>query len=380
MGKVCHLNGDFEESNKYFEYADFKMESFRTFGDVVVSNLVNPSLQSYQAEAHEVIMIHYYKALNYMQMNDIEEALVEARKLNLVQLSMNTAAKGKETKYSQDPFGLILMGLLYEADHDFNNAFIAYRNAKDVYDSDQSGVFHNNAPKHLEQDIVRTANMAGVNYSSALKFESNTSNNGELILFWENGLSPVKNEQNIFFSLDQNKDGYFYSGGGLTIPIDYDFKANDPDFKPSSLGLIRIARSYYVNRTPKTQAINLKVNDKAVEMEMGQNISALAFQIEKDNYLKDLGADLLRLSLKRMTELAVSEGNKTAGSLLSIGNIVSEKSDTRNWQSLPSEIQFARIPLEKGTNYINIKTSGGKTIDFEVEGSGRMVFRNVITY
>ncbi len=380
MGKVLHLKGDFKESNKYLEYADYKMQEFNSIGDHAVGALVNQSMQTYRAEEHEKIMVHYYKALNYMQMGDVEEALVEARKINLAQQALNIAAKSKDHLYRQDPFGLMLMGMLYEADHDYNNAFIAYRNAKEVYDADQSGLFHLNKPSHLEQDIVRTAQYAGITYSSALQIEENYAEHGELILFWENGLSPVKNEKDMFFSLDQNNDGFFFASDGLMIPIDYNFAASDPDFDPGSVGLIRLARSYYVNRMPMTMGVNVEVNGQQQKLEMAQDISALAFQQEKENYLKDLGADLLRLTLKKISEAALKEADETAGTLLNIANFATEKADTRNWQSLPSQIQFARIPLKEGLNKVKVETSLGETIELEVFGTGRVLFRNVVTY
>jgi len=380
MGKVCHLKGEFKESNKFFEYADYKMQLFKSVGDHALGVLVNQALQSYQIESHERIMVHYYKALNYMQLGDVEEALVEARKLNLVQKSMSVSAKGKTKKYHQDPFGLLLMGMLYEADNDYNNAFIAYRNAKEVYESDQTGLFSNNAPSHLESDIARSAKLSGISYESEIEPNLNLTTNGELILFWENGLSPIKEEKNIFFSLAQNKDGFFFESDGLIIPTDYDFAKNDPDFKVEDLGLIRLARSYYVNRYPQTLSMDLFVNDEAVKMEMGADISALAFQVERDNYVKELAADLLRLTLKKISEKALSEESEVAGALMNVGNFASEKADTRNWQSLPSQIQFARIPLKEGLNKITIRTSTAELIEMEVMGTGRLLFRNVVTY
>ena len=380
MGKVLHLKGDFQESNKYFEYADYKMQEFASIGDYTVGALVNQSMQSYRAEEHEKIMVHYYKSLNYMQLGDIEEALVEARKINLLQQALNLSAKSKESKYRQDPFGLILMGMLYEADQDYNNAFIAYRNAKEVYESDETGLFGNSKPSHLEQDILRTARYAGVNYTSNLELDENYAENGELVLFWENGLSPVKNEKDLFFSLDQDKDGFFFAADGLIIPANYNFSANDPDFKPSSIGLIRVARSYYVNRQPMTMGVNVSVNGEQQHLEMGQDIAALAFQQERENYLKALGADLLRMTLKKISEAALKEADETAGAILNIANFASEKADTRNWQSLPSQIQFARIPLKPGLNTVKVETSLGETIELEVYGTGRVLFRNVVTY
>ena len=78
--------------------------------------------------------------------------------------------------------------------------------------------------------------------------------------------------------------------------------------------------------------------------------------------------------------MALGEQNEIAGVLLSIANFATEKADTRNWQSLPSQIQFARIPLKKGINHIEMEMQNGDLVTFDVEGNGKMVFENVVTY
>ena len=37
-------------------------------------------------------------------------------------------------------------------------------------------------------------------------------------------------------------------------------------------------------------------------------------------------------------------------------NTITEKADTRNWQTLPYSISYTRIPLTKGENKISLKT------------------------
>jgi hypothetical protein len=38
---------------------------------------------------------------------------------------------------------------------------------------------------------------------------------------------------------------------------------------------------------------------------------------------------------------------------------MTEKADTRNWQSLPYSISYCRIPLDEGMNSVQLNTSGG---------------------
>lgn len=378
LGKVQHLQGDFKSSNKSLNIADLMMEEYRNLLEMAVGVTVNPAMQPYLAEPHEKILVHYYKALNYLQLGDIEEAIVEARRIDLTGTQNENDVNGKDRKYGEDPFGLMLMGMIYEADRDYNNAFIAYRNAKEIYDTDESGLYHRKNPESLERDLVRTAAYAGLNYDSPL--EKSDLPYGEAIIFWENGLAPIKEEKSMFFSLNKENGNFFFVSDNITVPIDYNFNKDNPDFKPSDLGLVRMAWSFYVPRSSRVQSAKITHNNVNKSFYPIEDVSALAFKIEADNYLKELGKNLLRLSLKKISELSLSEQNEYLGLALGIANVATEKADTRNWQSLPSTISYTRLPLEKGTNTIHFTASNGEQKEFNFEGTGRMYFRNIVTY
>jgi hypothetical protein len=318
--------------------------------------------------------------LNYLQLGNLEEALVEARRINLKNNAQEIQTNGNERKYSDDPFGLMLMGMIYEANQDYNNAFIAYRNAKAFYEKDQSGMFASKKPSHLEADILRCATKSGIFYESDLVNDPNYAAHGELVLFYESGLSPVKAEKNYFFSLDENSDGFFFQSDNLIVPVDYNFNTVSPDFNPDNLGLIRLAFPYYVSRSIEAEKVLVNSNGQKIEMELVQDISAIAFQIEKNNFFRNLGRDLIRITLKKLSELALAEKSEAGAIALNIANTATEKADTRNWQTLPGQIQFVRIPLNKGVNTISVTSNDGSTHKIEVEGNGQMVFKNVCAY
>lgn len=378
LGKIQHLQGDFKASNLSLNNADLMMEEYRNLLEMAVGVTVNPAMQPYLAEPHEKILVHYYKALNYLQLGDIEEAIVEARRIDLSGTQNENDANGKDRKYGEDPFGLMLMGMIYEADRDYNNAFIAYRNAKEIYETDKTGLYIGRHPESLERDLVRTANFADLNYESTLLPVKLPY--GEAIIFWENGLAPIKEEKNMFFSLNKENGSFFFVSDNIVIPVDYNFNKDNPDFKPSDIGLLRVAWSFYVPRGSKVQSAKITHNNVATQFYPIEDVSAMAFQIERDNYMKELGKNLLRLSLKKISELSLSQQNEYLGLALGIANVATEKADTRNWQSLPSTIQYIRIPLDKGTNTVNFTANNGETKTFTFEGTGRMYFRNIVTY
>lgn len=378
LGKIQHLNGEFEASNLSLNAADDMMDDYRNIFEMAVGVTVNPSIQPYQAEPHEQILVHYYKALNYMQLGNIEEAIVEARRIDLSQSKNDDLINSKEKKYGKDPFGMMLMGMIYEADNDFNNAFIAYRNAKKIYEENKSGAFLSQNPYSLEDDLVRTASYAGMNYNSSREIVRHP--NGEAIIFWENGIAPIKEQKDLFFTLNKADGKFYFQSDNIFVPVDYDFEKNDEDFKPSDIGIIRLAWSYYVQRPTRIATASISHNNKKMAFNLIEDVSAIAFQVEKDNYLKNLSKHLLRLTLKKISELSLSEQNEYAGLALNIANAATEKADTRNWQSLPSQIHYVRVPLEKGKNEIVITTSTGEKKVFQIQGNGNTVFRNFVTY
>ena len=383
MGKVYHLDNDFDTSNYHFNKADELMENNAAMTDFLVSTVVNPNMQTYRSNANEKILIHYYKALNYLQLGNLEEAVVEARKLNLKEHALFIETKGKDKKYAQDPFGLILMGMIYEADNDFNNAFIAYRNAYEYYQ--KSRIFKDKMPPTLSSDVNRTAKISGINYNVATKITVSTKGEGgELVLFWENGLAPVKREKNMFFTMvsGDKKGVYFFSdqSHSILIPIFYDFSNGNEDFKPSDVGLLRVSSAYFESRPLHNHQASLKVNDAPYHFTIGEDVEQLAYQIEKENYLKELGKRLTRMVVKKTAELALAKENEIAGLALGIANFAMEKADTRNWQSLPNQIYYARIPLKKGQNKVEVTLENGKQIRLDIQSKGGMHFKSIVTY
>ena len=383
MGKVYHLENDFDTSNYHFNMADDLMEESGAITDFLVSTAVNPNMQTYRASSNEKIIIHYYKALNYLQLGNMDDAVVEARKLNLKEQALFIDKKGKDKKYAQDPFGLLLMGMIYEADKDFNNAFITYRNAYEYYQ--KSKVFKGKMPATLVSDVNRTARISGINYFIGSDIRVSTKGEGgELILFWENGLAPIKREKNVYFTLLQGdkKGMYFFSDQNNTmqIPITYDFSNRDKEFKPSDIGLLRIASSYFESRPMYNHQASLRVNDKSYYFNLGEDIEQLAYQMEKEDYLIELGKRFTRMVVKKVAELALSNQNEAAGLALGIANFAMEKADTRSWQTLPNQIYYARIPLKKGQNIVEVTLENGKKISLDVLAKGGMQFKSVVTY
>lgn len=116
-GKLEYLNGRPKESNKFFNEADRQIEDLHThLASQLLSYLINPEVAPYRPEDFEKVTIHYYKALNYLVLQAYDEALVEAKRINIELQKINEKyPEGEKNRYTSDAFSLILQGLIYEA-------------------------------------------------------------------------------------------------------------------------------------------------------------------------------------------------------------------------------------------------------------------------
>ncbi len=401
-GKTYYMLNQYDSSNVYFNKADAYMDEVRSgVGDVAIGTLVNPMMQKYKGEDFEKFMIHYYKALNYLYLNKTEDAIVEARRITLQEQQQNDKFNNKDNRYSKDAFSFMLQGLIYEAGNDMNNAFIAYRNAAEVYQKSPDKTHYGvSMPAQLQRDVIRTAYLNGfrnevdrferlfnIKYQPAKKPEG-----GELILFWENGLAPVKEQQDFFFSLLKDQAGFYFTdpGGQNRIPFYGNFGSNADNVKLSDLETFRVAFPKYVARPLFYSSAHILVNDSTIHLEKAEDINELAFATFKQRFVKEMATALSRLAVKKFAEYAVrgkkddkkKDNNVRDGiaTAIQLYSLFSEKADTRNWQTLPSAIYYGRIPLQKGKNEIKIKMKNKagreETQTITVEGTGKLVFYN----
>ncbi len=388
-GWIDFALGNYTESITHFNSADLYIEDFqKNYGSEALALISNPGVKPYAPEDPEKVMVNYYKALAFIQSGKFEEALVEARRINQKLIELNDKYKGRKNRYADDAFAHILMGMIYDATFDYNNAFIAYRNAAKAYDSIYTPQFGLSTPLALQHDILRTAWLTG--FKDEVKFFENKFNlkyqhsplqGGYLVFFWENGFGPVKDEWSIMFSKIDN------TGGWVTLQNDelgmsFPFFVGNMDSRNKSafsyLSIFRVAFPKYLERPPFYQTARINVNETGFPLEKAQDMNAILFKTLEDRMHREMANSLLRLATKKAVEAAVREGDKNVGAIVGLINAATEKADTRNWQTLPYDIHYARIALPEGVHQITLETRGNqsvKTINFPVEiKKGRTTF------
>ena len=377
-GVVLQMLEQYAESNQFFEQAYLFTEDYRkSYTKEAASLLINPTVKPYTGEDHELVLMHYFKTLNFLRMSQFDEALVECRRLNNKLNSLNDRYEKKKNRYKRDAFAMNLMGITYEASGDINNAFIAYRNAWEAYDEDYKIHFDAEAPLQLKKDLLRTSYLNGFKeelekyeQKFEMSYEHKEKDGGELIFFWHNGLGPVKNEWSINFFIVKGQ-------GGVVMFVNEELGLSFPFPLPSTgqgtgglgdLKFVRVAFPKYLERKPYYRSGELMIENKTYKLEMAENINEIAFKTLDDRMTRELANTLMRLALKQAAEQKVRKQHENLGALLSVISAVSEKTDTRNWQTLPYSISYSRVPLSEGNNQLSLKTySPKKSRDTEHE-------------
>lgn len=374
-GRLHLLCGHYEEAFHLLEQADNMLDSYNTIKQRDVRGSIHlkktstvflgvpvvnesyyseltgifrkPRTKDYRPAIYERILIHYYKAICLLNLGRIEEAAVEARQLDLLSHNLDDY-KSEEygvTHYVSDPTPEMISGIVYELQPDINSAWISYDNALKKYqDQDAAYLFGNTAPLQLKKDVVKFSQMLGfydrVNeYQKSFSLEQHSDTTSRyVILLIDQGLIPWK---------DDDYSWYHMSGG--VISRGFDRKKNS----------IRFSKPVYTP-SPLRQDPILKASTRIegkpeVLYNPAYQTTAILnnrFDKETDHYLHEY--------LKNDTVVNNSSEYTHA--------------DTRNWQSVPSRIEYIKLPVDTGWNTILLKKSSGKIDTLMVRGDRRRNF------
>jgi uncharacterized protein len=278
-----------------------------------------------------------------------------------------------EKKYQKDAFVHTLMGIIYQSTKDYNNAFIAYRNAVEIYESDYTDLFHVAIPEQLKEDLLNTAWWTGfVDEFEKYKVKFDLPDykpltpEAQLVFFWHNGLAPVKSEWNINFALDQRSDNMVvFTNDNLGFAFPFNVKDDRERSDLARLQVLRVAYPRYIERDTYFKAGTIKTDSVEYKLELAENISAIAFHSLRERMILEFSKGLLRAGMKKVTEQSIRKEDDRLGALIGVVNAITEKADTRNWQTLPHSIHYARVPLHEGNNAIQFSIDpGGQKIDY----------------
>ncbi len=359
-GVVHHLLGQIDSSDYFFEKAyQFTDVNRQNAGQVVLSYVTNPLARTYMGEDHEVLLIPYYKALNALMAERYEDALVECRRMD-VRLGLLSARYKREVRYQREPFIHLMIGISYEAMGDQNNAFIAYRNAYELY-IDLGPTLGVGVPAGLREDLLRTSYRSGLQqeyetYVEAFgQFYSEPEGYGDVVVLWHNGLGPYKEETSFTFVAAEGGGYINFTDPDDNLDYVYAIPVDETEQKAlSNLSVLRVAFPSYKVRKPRYHSAYLQVEGQQVAVDRAMNVTEVAQLSLRQRMVEEIGQVLLRLAIKKGLEALAEEENEGLGLIVGLINAATEQADTRNWATLPGEIGYVRATLPVGEHDLQL--------------------------
>jgi len=374
-GLVLHYQGEMISSNEAFSRAEQLYEELYTksISRGAASLVTSDNVIKYRGERYEIALTHYYQVLNYLELGDLQGAVVEARKIN--QLMRLFEDDGRPD--AVDPFLEYLTALIYHAAGEYNDAEVSYRRAQEAYSSNGPG-FGVTMPSQLPCD--RAENLFRLGRSreandiiAANECVAPNDDDGTIVLFLEGGFAPYRIEQNISMPIYKNElsgdvdDDYawtVYNRYGQPLPrrvkVQYWLKVSIPELviDPFPFPNGQVAA--------RTDAVNYSARTWTVE-----NIEVQAANAFEERRMQIIIKTILRGIAKYIAKQEAADEDEIAGWLVNLFNVVTETADTRGWTTLPQSIRMARMEVPAGTYDLDVmlvNEFGGGDVKFVIPG------------
>jgi hypothetical protein len=366
---VLHLAGQYQQSINEFEKAKKVYDDLYTISlsNEVATWLINDNISPYRGEDFERVMMNVYQALNFALLGDIEEALVDAREVDLRLKLINDQYSQKEKNaYQDDAFARLLMGIFYESSKDSNNlydALISYLKALETYSNEYKTRYGVDIPDVLKENAASLAaylkdprineykNILGNIHP--MPFQERRSK-AQVYFIQHAGLSPIKQQ--------------------IDIPIPL----------PNGI-LTKLAFPYYDMRSEdilegEFKAVGANNNIYADTTQTVEDIGAIAIENLNNRKLRVISKAVVRAGLKVGAEHFIRESlsrsyhndsSRYFSYIASLYNLASEQADLRSWQTLPDKIQISRLVLDPGRYDLFFNNHFLKNVDLK---AGDVVF------
>ena len=383
-GMVLHLAGEYTKSNAVLEEAHLLIEELYTkrIRDEAASLLVNEARQPYEGAPYEHVMVNVIKGLNYGLLQQWNEALVEARRIDHRLNVLSDNEEGNDT-YQEDPFARYLVGLLYDITGDSNNAYVGYRKAEQIY-KENVGWTRVVLPNVLKRDLIRMATRLGLHGEAKKYQEAYPEVANEL---------PVNPERNLaqivvvtYHGKGPEKEDLF-----IDVPVSLDALAlvalTKPGFRGSSrrnrggeallygihgrIARIALPRFTLNEESLALDAIQIRGSTTSLTTQSQRmyDIHAVAEKNLADGYDSLVLRAVARTAIKMASAEGIALGARAAvgkkhrglvgplvGGIARVLALATEEADIRSWRTLPGEIQLARIWVVPGEYSVAINS------------------------
>lgn len=312
--------GDYKESARILGQADkiAEIQDYTSLSREASSLILSADMVQYKGDDFEKILINAVNVVNYLMMNQLDDALVEVRKVNEKLYKFKYEAK---RDYEQSPYASYLAGIIWEAGGKYDDSYIDYKKAYELvpnYTPLHADLIRSAIRARREEDVDKwKKTFPDVQIGNEWKDPMS----GELVLVYQQGWGPRK-----------------YPRTGAP-------------------------------RFPKLFPVPTMTKRAEVIVNGENKIQTTSIYSVQDVEIKTLENDYAGIVAKRLAGVAtkavladqVRQKNKLLGDLTFLALNAADKADLRQWSTLPETFQIARKYLKAGTYKVSVQglTSGG---------------------
>jgi hypothetical protein len=319
---ALQISGDFGESNKYFIKAD-KLADIQDYTSLSLetgSFLLGEEMVQYKGDDFEVVLINAMTAINFLNLGDLDNAMVEVRRLNEKLRRFRLEAK---RKFTDSALALYLSAIIYEANKNWDDAAIAY---EQVYKVDPTY-------RPLREDLVRI-NVRARRSDAVKKWkeifpevieqpEWKNNNLGEVIIVYQQGWGPRKD-----FRYDS-----------MRYPAMYSISSSISNINP---------RIFQGQGAGEINSSGFRGQETLYDVER------VAVASLEDQYLALIARRIGGAIVKEVVAERIRKENPLLGDLALLAMYASDRADLRQWSTLPRSFKIYRAVLPPGTYQLEI--------------------------
>lgn len=344
---------DFRVSDKHMELLDLKNDTMGNIGKYLFSDDVT----AYKAPAYEKLLLNTVNMLNYLALNKLEEARVEARRLRVMQ---DYLADEASEKAALTGLGSYLAGFAFEMNGDAERALGYYDEALEAapFPSLTNPIRRMAACSSFRTDrLDAVIDPQGPAQTCAMK----APGTGTILVVSGVGLAPYKRAERIPI------------GAAIVIAGAYLGAIQTARAKElAAKGLLTFINFPIMEKTPETFSnARTEIDGSPVDSEIGLNVTEQV--IEAWNGIK--GRLMVAAITRMITRFAAGEATGQAVKKAGGGGVASilaglavqgaltaaDTPDTRSWVTLPSRISLSRAQVPAGTHTVKVTFEGKGT-------------------
>jgi hypothetical protein len=335
LGMLKHLNGDIQGSITDLQAAVTLIAQLHAISvrEALGASTINETLRAYPGSPAEQILAQQLLALNYLSLGDLDGARVEILKADVLM---------REPVYDDKINGQLasarmIGGLVYELGAEWDNALISYRKAANLISERNHSL-----PIALEDSLLRMTTRVGIRdeyqqYVDQFGREASFPNDNEaevIAIYWQGLVSQKQQSKLSIYAPGLN---HFVS---IAVPK---YKNSSPPFSHSLLSV-----GQYQTSTALLESVDQLVRED-LDAQMPKIIATTLVRVVAKHEIVE--------QARRQDDKNNSGAVEIFGIIADIATNLSEIADVRSWNTLPTNIQIARLIVPTGNYPITLGRS-----------------------